>query len=207
MKVLFIESKRKYFNIEIPKTEIAKLPKEILLAYSVQYRNIANSLKKYLESNNILVKEFKQVLGCTKIKSNLPILLVGSGRFHAINLYSQAPKVFLLENNSIIEVPKKDIDAIRMKSKTSLIKFLSAEKIGILVSLKPGQNNINIAHNIKEKLEKKKKQAFIFLSNNIDISQLQNYNIDSWINTACSGLSWDSPEIINYTEVKEKNLL
>ena len=32
-------------------------------------------------------------------------------------------------------------------------------------------------------------------------NQFENFNIDSWINTACPGLAYDNPLIINHTEL------
>jgi len=207
VKVLYIESKLKDLEESIPESEIKKLPKAIFLAYSLQYKELAEKIKKQIQANNIKITKFQQVLGCSKINSKEPVLLIGAGRFHAMNLFLQSPKVYLLEGNTIIEVPGKEIELLKIRLKTSLIKFLNAENIGILVSTKPGQENIDKAIELKQKLKKKSKQAYIFLSNNIDPTQFENFRIDSWINTACTGLAIDSPEIINYQELKEQKLI
>lgn len=201
MKVLFIESKIKNLNRDLDKSEISKLPKKLLLAYSIQYKDLALLVKKQLELNNFKITNFQQVLGCSKIQTKEPILLIGQGRFHALNLYLQAPEVFVLENNKITKIPEEEIEKAKSKKKAALLKFLSANNIGILISTKPGQENLNLAIKIKEKLEKKSKQVFLFMSNNIDISQFENFPIDSWVNTACSGLANDNPKIINYQDI------
>lgn len=204
MKTLYIESKLKNLELNLPIGEIKKLPKKLFLAYSIQYKDLAESIKLLLKSNNITVTKFQQVLGCSKIsnKSNLPILLIGTGRFHAINLYLQAPEIYVLENNKIIKISAQEIEQLKIRRKTALMKFLNADKIGILVSTKPGQENIKQAVKLKDKLKKKNKQAYILLSNNINIAELENFNIDSWINTACPGLALDSNKIVNMDEVK-----
>lgn len=201
MKVLFIESKLKNLRLNLDKAEISKLPKKLLLAYSIQYKDLAILVKKQLDSNKIKVTSMQQVLGCSKIQTKDPILLIGAGRFHALNLYLQAPEVFVLENNIITKIPEEEIKKIENKRKASILKFLSANNIGILITTKPGQENFNLAINLKEKLEKKGKQVFLFLSNNIGISQFENFPIDSWVNTACSGLANDNPKIINYQDI------
>jgi len=202
IKILYIEAKQKNLPDKILKSELKKLPKTLLLAYSLQYKDIASSIKKQLEKNKIKVLRLQQVLGCSNInnKNKIPVLLIGSGEFHAINLFLQAPEVYILENNKIRKIPKNDIDRLKAYRKTALLKFLNAEKVGILVSTKPGQENLKQAVELKKKLEKTK-QPFIFLSNNIDISQLENFNIDSWVNTGCSGLAINNPNIINYSEL------
>ena len=108
MKVLYIESKLKGTGFELSKKEISKLPKKLFLAYSIQYKDLAQGIKKQLSGYNITVSGFRQVLGCSKIKSDVPVFLVGSGRFHAVNLYLQVPDVYLLEGSKIVKVSKSD---------------------------------------------------------------------------------------------------
>ncbi len=201
MKILYIESKLKNLNLTLDKQEILGLPKKLFLAYSIQYKDLAISIKKQLESNNIHITNFQQVLGCSKINTQDPILFIGSGRFHASNLYTQSEQIYVLENNKIIKISDEEINKLKQRRKAALLKFLSAENIGILITTKPGQENIKIALKLKEKLEKKHKQVFLFLSNNIDINQFENFPIDSWVSTACPGLANDNPKIINYQDI------
>ncbi len=203
MKLLFIESKQKNFPDKVSIIEIKKLPKKLFLAYSIQYKDLAIKIKKQLEKEKIKVEKFQQVLGCSNIynKDKLPVLLIGSGEFHLINLYLQSPIIYKLENNKIMRIQDSDIKRFTAYRKSALIKFLSAKSIGILVSTKPGQENIQKATDLKKILEKKQKSVYIFISNNIDISQFENFDIGSWVNTACPGLSFDNPDIINYSEL------
>jgi len=201
-KVLFIESKLQDVNFKLSDKEIAKLPKKLFLGYSIQYKDLALSVKKQLIRKNIGVKKFQQVLGCTNLYNNqLPILLVGQGRFHAINLYLQAPSVYLLEGRKIIRVSKEEIDRVRAKKKASLVRFLSADRIGILVTTKLGQENLKGAVELKKRLKKKGKEIYVFIANDLDINQFENFNIQSWVNTACSGLANDNSNIININEL------
>ncbi|MBS3078752.1 diphthamide synthesis protein [Candidatus Pacearchaeota archaeon] len=201
MKVLYIESKLKNLKLNLDKSEIQKLPKKLFLAYSIQYKNITLFIKKQLEANNIKITNMQQVLGCSKIQTKDPILLIGAGRFHAINLYLQAPVVYILENSRITKIPGEDIKKIEKKRKAALMNFLKAEKIGLLITTKPGQENMKIALKLKENLEKKGKNVFLFISNNIDLCQFENFPIDSWVNTACPGLANDNAKIVNYQDV------
>lgn len=204
MKILYIESKLRNLDINLSNQEIAKLPKKLFLAYSIQYKAAALKIKKQLENNKkskISITGFQQVLGCSNINTKEPVLFIGSGDFHYLNLLLQSSSVYIIANNSIKQIPKEEIERLNAKRKTALIKFLKADNIGILVSTKPGQENLAIALKLKQKLNKKGKKSFIFLSNNINIPQFENFNIDSWINTACPGLSYDNSNIINYSEI------
>jgi len=204
MKVLFIESKLKNLeDFDLSVEQIAKLPKKLFFVYSIQYKSLAQKIKKQLEENKIKITGFQQVLGCSKINTKDPVILIGAGRFHAINLYSQAPEVYVLDNNIISRISGKEIESLKNKRKAALLKFLNAKNIGILLTTKPGQENMVQALALREKLIKKGKNAFIFISNNIDISQFENFDIDCWVNTACPGLSYDNPAIINYSELQK----
>lgn len=204
MKTLFIPAKLKNLSVKLPKSQIAKLPKKLLLLYAIQYKGLAKQIKQQLQANNIIVSKTQQVLGCSKINTKLPVLLISTGDFHAKSLYLQIQPIYLLKNNKIIKIPQSEINKLKTQRKTALIRFLNADKIGILVSTKPGQNKLNLALKLKQKIEKKykgQKQVFIFISNNIDINQFENFQIDSWINTACPGLTVDNSSIINYDEL------
>jgi len=204
--ILYIPSIQKNLNIKLSKSQIAKLPKTLFLAYTIQYKKLAEHIGKQLKKNKIKIGGFKQVLGCTKINTPLPILLISTGKFHAQNLMLQSPIIYITENNKIIKIPNKEIARLKAKKKTALIKFLKANKIGILVSTKPGQENLQRAVKLKQKLEKKhkQKQVFIFISNNINTSQFENFNINSWVNTACPGLAFDNPNILNIDDIIPK---
>ena len=202
MKVLYIDSKLKDLERFNPaESEIQKLPKKLFLAYSLQYKSAAEAIKKRLEENKIKVSNFQQVLGCSKINTKDPILLISEGRFHLLNLFLQSPEVWFLDSNKLMKIPSSEIESLRNKRKSSLIKFLKAQNIGILVSTKPGQENLSLALKIKSQLKRKGKNPYIFLSNNIDLGQFENFKIESWVNTSCYGLSYDNSNIIDYKEI------
>ncbi len=214
--ILYIPAIQKNLEIKLSKSQIAKLPKNIFLAYSIQYKELAKQIKQQLEQNHIKIQKFQQVLGCSKVNTVLPILLVSTGKFHAQNLVLQTPiikeilkkplvSLYILENNKIIKIPEKEVNKLKAKKKTALIKFLKADKIGILVSTKPGQERLKDAIKLKNQLEKKNKQPFIFISNNIDTTQFENFDINSWVNTACPGLAMDNFNIINIDDLPSVN--
>jgi diphthamide biosynthesis enzyme Dph1/Dph2-like protein len=204
MKTLFIPTKIKS---KINKTKILeiskKLPKNIAINYSIQYSKIAEQIKEILsEKHNIL--NFIQVLGCSRpifSKETKAILLISSGRFHAISLAKESKlPVYILENNKLEKISQQGIELLEKKQKVSYMKFLHADKIGILISTKPGQENLGKAINLKKKIKNKK--SYIFLSNQININEFENFpDIQSWVNTACPRLDFDS-SIININKIK-----
>jgi 2-(3-amino-3-carboxypropyl)histidine synthase len=200
MKTLFIPAKLK---LEINKSKILpifnKLPKNISIAYSVQYENYAKEIKNFLKENH-KITAFTQVLGCSKpkfSKDTKAILLISDGKFHAISLACETElPVYLLENNQLIKISEKDVENLKKKQKGAYIKFLNAKKIGILVSTKPGQQNLKRAFKIKNKI--KNKESYLFISNNINTAEFENFpEIESWINTACPRLDMEDARIVN----------
>ena len=203
METLFIPAKVKSKVNKLRINSISRqLPKKIFITYSIQYKETALEIKKILSKEH-KVLEIVQVLGCSKIdfSKNLPeaILYVGSGKFHAVSLAIESGlPVYKLEKDKLIKIFRKDIENFRKKQKVSYLKFLNAEKVGILVSTKPGQQNLKKALNLKIK----NKKSYVFLSNNLDINEFENFGLDSWINTACPRLDMCSNQIINIDRIK-----
>jgi len=203
MKTLFIPTKIKS---EVNKSKILeiskKLPKNLAIVYSIQYKDIADEIKKILSKKH-KITQFIQILGCSKPKfpkETKSILLISSGRFHAISLASKNKiPVYILESNKLKKISKEQIDSMKRKNKASYVKFLNAQKIGILISTKPGQENFKKAIILKNKL--KNKDSYLFISNEINSREFENFpEIQSWINTACPRLDFDS-SIINIDKI------
>jgi diphthamide biosynthesis enzyme Dph1/Dph2-like protein len=203
MKNLFIESRKKLsLNGEKFRELLANLPNPIYIVYSIQYKELAEKLRNELKKSKIKVIGFSQILGCSKIKTSADILLIGEARFHALNLaISSNKEVLIFDNYSITKIGSADIESSKKREKGKYLRFLSSKNIGIMVSTKPGQENLSLALKLKKDMEKKGKSPFIFLSDNLNILELDNFSPDIWINTACPGLSLDSPRIINYSSL------
>ncbi len=196
MKTLFIPASSK---AKINKNKIKSLSKKLLknlaIAYSVQYRDLAFEIRYLLSEHNIT--RVIQILGCSKPvfpKNTQAILLIGSGRFHAIALaYETKLPIYILERDKLNRISKEEIELFEKKQKASYLKFLNSEKTGIIISTKPGQQNLKKALAFRKKLKKK---SYLFIANNIDKNEFENFGLDSWVNTACPRLDMDS-NVIN----------
>lgn len=201
MKTIFIPAKsRANINRAKIKELSKKLPKNLAIAYSVQYQELANQIKYLLPNHNIT--KIIQILGCSRPKfpkNTKAVLLIGSGRFHAVSLaYETKLPIYILEKNQLTEISEKDLELYEKKNKASYLKFLNAKNVGILISTKPGQENLQRALNLKKKL---KKNSYLFISNAINIHEFENFDLDCWINTACPRLDMDS-SVININKIK-----
>lgn len=222
MELLFIEAK---YEKPIEFTEKLKQflerikPSSIALFASVQFSDLDNFIKE-IEKLKIKVNITKakrtssalQILGCDCYKDSFKvpiidqsdlIMYVGDGLFHPkallLSQINKKIKSVITYNpiaNEIRELTKKDISHQIKKMKANLRKFLNAEKLGILVSIKPGQQYLNLAKQLKEHLKKRNKKAYIFIDNTFDLNVLENYPfIQCWVNTACPRIGTD--DIIN----------
>jgi len=201
MKTIFIPAKSKATLNRAKIKELSKkLPKDLVITYSIQYQELAFEIKKILANHNIL--KIIQVLGCSQPKfpkNTKAVLLIGSGRFHAVSLaYETKLPIYILEKNQLTKISEKDIELYKRKNKASYLKFLNAENVGILISTKPGQENLQRALNLKKKL---KKNSYLFISNAINIHEFENFGLDCWVNTACPRLDMDS-HVININKLK-----
>lgn len=212
MKVLFIPSKYKDFSLKNIKPN--KLPKTIGLITTIQHTNQIKKVKSYLQKHEkkVIIGKSKnknleqgQILGCDiqaaiSIQNKIQAFLyIGSGKFHTLQIAIKTNKPIFIFNPLTKEFSKlsqQEIQKLKNKNRGQKLKFLSAQTLGILVSTKPGQNKLKQALILNKKLEKKGKKAYIFLFNDLDINQLENFpQIDCWVNTACPGLSLENPFI------------
>jgi diphthamide biosynthesis enzyme Dph1/Dph2-like protein len=192
MKTLFIPVK---INSEVNEKKIQslELPNNIAIAYSIQYKDIAFKIKEIL-SKKIKITDIVQVLGCSKpkfSKGTKAVLLVSSGDFHAVSLaFETKLPIYILESDKLRKISDEDVYAFEKQKLASYMKFLNSEKVGILISTKPGQENLKKAISLKNKLKDKK--CYLFLGNEIDTFQFENFSeIQSWVNTACPRLDFE----------------
>jgi len=170
------------------------------LITTIQFVNQLKEVKSALEKagKKVVINKAKQpfagqVLGCESSSANIPnvdaILYMGTGKFHPINAALETNKpVFTLNpmNGTITKLNQDEIKRIEIKKRSALLKYHSAKNIGILVSTKPGQEDLKSALKLKEKLKKEKKTAFILIANNINFQSLEDFPfIKAWVNTAC----------------------
>lgn len=202
MKVLYVPSKYNLsFSLKNIKTK--KMPNILGLITTIQHIGSLKKIKNFLENQKKKAIIGGQILGCDMSAAAFiqhkvqAFLYIGSGKFHPLQLALTTNKpIFIFNplNEQFSELDKKQIQKIKARKKSQKIKFLSADIYGILVSTKPGQNKFKKAQKLKNKLEKQNKKAYIFLFNDFDINQIENFpKIECWINTACPGLSLENP--------------
>jgi len=218
-KLIFIEARRKIDLNDNFSNELSRLSyRKIGLVSSIQYANILLLIKKLLENQGKEVflakgeisKHEGQILGCD-VSAALNVekkvdafLFVGTGLFHPINLALKTKKkifIFNPEAAKLSELNRRDIENLKRKKEAAIKKFLSYDDIGIFISTKKGQFKLKMALELKKKIENKGKKAFLFLADNLDKREFENFSCKLIINTACPGLSINDSMIVNAEEI------
>ncbi len=216
MKLMFVPAS---VNEEIKlENGIDLLPENIGVITTTQYAEAIEPIIKKLENAGKKVFTSKgkqplkaQILGCDAsaafgIADNVDAFLyIGTGEFHPLRVYMETKKkVFVLDpyKGVISELDYGKANNIEKQKKVALHKFLMADNVGVIVTLKPGQFNLKQAMELKEMY--KDKNFYIFISDTIDYRQMDNFNfVQAWINTACPRIE-DDISVLNIWDVPRK---
>ncbi len=203
MKILHIPAKA-LVDIKLPDKELKKLPKKIGLVTTVQHLHRIKEVQEQIPASII----GGQILGCDvsvaeKISNKVyAFLFIGSGVFHPLAVALKTGKPVFCWNPFVKEmktIDRKEIESYERRKKAALSKFLSSDRIGILICTKPGQYHIDKALKLKEKGDK---DYYLFQFDTLNLSDLENFNfIQCWVNTACPRIREDRANIINFDDI------
>jgi 2-(3-amino-3-carboxypropyl)histidine synthase len=198
--VEYVEIREKYDPTKVLEKESEKIKeKRIGLVSTLQLLDSLEDAKKFLEGREKTVKIGRgkhnpgQILGCDisparAVENDVDAFLyIGSGRFHPLGIAMQTGKtVYVLdvEKSEIVDITEMKEKFLRQKYATIALAK-DAERFGVLVSVKPGQMNMELAKKIKKKLEDNGKKAYILVFNEIRPEKLEGLDLDAYINTAC----------------------
>ena len=225
MKIMMVEGRYKG-KINLSNLDADALPKTIGLATTVQFLDFVDEIKKYLVSKGKVVfadkirqKYDTQLLGCDtgaaeKVKDNVDAFLyIGTGMFHPLGIALNIEKEVFCYNplNAILsKIDRTEVERYNKKRKGAYLKFLQSTEIGILVSLKPGQNNFKKAVELKKQL--KEKNCYIFAFDTLDFNQIENFPfVECWVNTACNRILDDYSKfpkpLVDLSDIEKIELL
>ena len=225
MKIMMVEGRYKG-EIDLSNLDTDILPKTIGLATTVQFLDYVDKIKQYLESKGKVIfidkmrqKYDGQLLGCDvggadKIKDKVDAFLyIGTGVFHPLGIAINIDKeVFCYDplNAIMSKIDRQQVEKYNRKRKAAYSKFLEADEIGILVSLKPGQNNFKKAVELEKQL--KAKNCYIFAFDTLDFNQVENFPfVKCWVNTACNRILDDYEKfpkpLVDLSDIEKMELL
>ncbi|MAF36208.1 hypothetical protein CL622_03765, partial [archaeon] len=127
-------------------------------------------------------------------------LYIADGDFHptAFLKYDKKITVINFQTGKKRVFGKEDLDQFKKQKKGKLLKFLHANKIGIIVSTKHGQYNLQDALRIKDAFPSK--QSYLFFSDTLNTQGLEDFTgLDIFVNTACPRIQ--DKKIINHADI------
>jgi 2-(3-amino-3-carboxypropyl)histidine synthase len=123
-------------------------------------------------------------------------VFIGDGVFHPLNIkksYS-SKKVFTINpfTLTVAEITDDDVKRYAFREAVGNDKLKHADNVGIILTSKLGQNKTRKALELKTKLERKGKNVYLFLSDNINPDEFLNFlGLDVLVNTACPRIAMD----------------
>ena len=206
MRIMMVEGRYKG-EITLDGLRPQELPQKLGLISTVQFLDQIPQVQEALEKAGKVVfvdkmrqKYETQLLGCDQgaaMKNKDAVdayFYFGTGVFHPLGVVIAAEKdVYCYDPLSGIQtkIPKETGMAMNKRRKGAYLTFLHAKNVGILVSMKPGQNNFKKAMGIKE--NHPEKNCYIFVQDTLDFNQIENFPfVDVWINTACNRIMDDA---------------
>jgi 2-(3-amino-3-carboxypropyl)histidine synthase len=142
-----------------------------------------------------------QVLGCDyssalTISENVDgFLFLGGGRFHPIGLALATGKPVVAADpflSTVLEFKEKQLKRFAMKRMAAITAAKDAKSFLILVSLKPGQYDLQKAEIFQTKLKNQGREVAIVCFDEIRSESLINFSrAEAFINTACPRIATD----------------
>ena len=200
MKIYNLHAKAALGKIDF---ETKTLPDKIGLVTTIQYLPEMKKVSDYLWKKGIKAALGGQVLGCDvssveRIKDDISAFLyIGSGEFHPIGVALKTGKpVYSLhpESMKIRKIEESEIDKIRRKQKGMLAKFHNSNVIGVIITTKKGQSEVQGGIKKIKEIEKRypEKRFYHFLCDTLDFGSLENFPfIQAWVNTMCPRIMED----------------
>lgn len=140
--------------------------------------------------------EEAQVLGCDytalkPLEDKVDAFVVVGSVFHALGmaLVSDKPTYAIDPAAQSIRELTENKRRIINQRYANIMKFKEAERIGIIVSTKPGQKRINIVNPIARILQNHGKEVYVISADEVNEQLIIEYGLDAYVNTACPRLS------------------
>ena len=200
MKTFHIEAKSLLGKIDF---DASGLPRKLGIVTTIQHLHEMKKVVDYLWKKEIKTVVCGQVLGCdagaaVKHKDDVDAFLyVGTGEFHPIGVALQTGKDVFVLNPGSMKVRKlgdDEVEKIMKKKKGMLAKFHNSSVIGVLLTTKQGQAEVQGGLKRAKNLEKKypEKKFYYFICDTLDFSELENFPfVECWLNTMCPRVTED----------------
>lgn len=217
-------------DIDVDRLVKAVLPalkeyRAVGLTTTAQHSHQITEIKEKLSEEEVIVMVGQgsgktplngQILGCSYVNTISIVkevdayLYVGGGKFHPIGIVMSTGKPVVTANpfnEKVSLISEEDLMGIAKKRMAAITMAKNARVFGILVSSKPGQNKLDEAQRLEEKIKKQGKKAVIIYLDEIRAEHVNNYSEpEILVNTACPRIAIDGIEGINRPMITVKEI-
>jgi 2-(3-amino-3-carboxypropyl)histidine synthase len=204
-KILFIEAHAKV-SVKpaiLKAAEMLKHEEKIGLLAAIQHLNSLTEARNALEDlgKKVYIGDANgktiykgQVLGCDfaaakniadKIEG---FIVISGGNFHGLGVQLATGKKTIVADPFLNEARSLNnlVELTIKKRWIQIFKFSECKNIGVLVSLKTNQLNLELAEKIKKEIENKGKKAVLICVREVTPENLDSFiNIEAFVNTGC----------------------
>jgi 2-(3-amino-3-carboxypropyl)histidine synthase len=227
MKVVHVPAKLQA-DVELPEELLERLPDRVAVFTTIQLIDNLEDFTEQIEDTGRETVVLKtghtrnkgQILGCNvqpwQEYSDIDFedfVYIGDGMFHprALMWKNKDKKVHGYNpfNETTYTIDSGEVERIRKQYHAAISTFHLKDKIGVLVTTKPGQMLLRRAMELQD--EYPEKEFFYFVDNTYDFSMLDDFNfVDVWVNTACPRISFEDSikmeaPIVNMEDIKKEN--
>ena len=164
---------------------------------TIQFLHLMKDVSQFLAEKGIKSEVLGQVLGCnvevTKKSDADSFLFFGDGLFHPKGMIIKEENYVVMADpisNKARVLGKDELKKFENIKRRGLTTFLSSTDIGVLVTLKPGQEQVKAALSLKEKYPDK--NFYILVFDDLDFNTLENYQfVECFVNTMCPRIAYD----------------
>ena len=182
------------------------------LGATIQWLDHLDQVKLLLERHGVItltgpptrpLKYEGQVLGCAyrpllQLSSKVESYLIIGSRFHGLGLglQTEKPVYYLDPELGVLDGLNAEVERLLRSRYGYIERARKARRMGIIVSVKPGQLRMQCAMKLKKLLDGADKRAEILIMDDVDIEMLRDSGLEAFINTACPRLSIEDQERI-----------
>ncbi len=196
MKVRYVFAKAYVDVIPVLKKTLPLIKGRVGIITTIQYLHLMKDIKKFFDDHDIKAETLGQVLGCnTKVteKSKADtIIFFGDGLFHPKGMALKKKYVIIANplSKTARLLTKQEMDDFEKKRYAGLAKFYASKNIGVLVTLKPGQEQMNAALDLKHKYPGK--NMYILVFDDLNWNSLEDFPfVECFVNTMCPRIAYD----------------
>ena len=160
-----------------------------------------HNLEPFITEGDKRISTKGQILGCN-FSSGMRLakdvdcfLFVGSGMFHPVGLLMSTKKPVIAADPYVNVVKKQEIEDIKnkiLRQRYGAITLCrNAQRFGILIGVKRGQQRLALAYSLQQMLDSSGKNSFLITLDEFFPNSLEGFDLDCYVSTACPRIAID----------------